>query len=227
MSSLPPRRRSAPPPSARRSLAPILIVAAAIAAMALIWIFRPSTKVTNLNARGTAIIAFGDSLTAGYGAAPGEDWPTRVSSRIGAPIVNAGVNGDTTDSAAARLDDVLSQNPRIVIIGLGGNDLLRGVAIATTESNLRAMIRKIQSAGAMVVILGFKFPSLNANYEKMYARVAKDEGCYLIAGTLSGILTDPKLKSDEIHPNARGYDLMAERIAGPLQKLIARADDAR
>ena len=204
-----------------------LIVAAAAAAMALIWYFRPAAKITNLGSRGSAIIAFGDSLTAGYGAGAGEDFPSRLSSRIGVPILNAGVSGDTTESAAARLDAVLAQDPRIVIVGLGGNDFLRRVPIATTESNLRSIVRRIQEAGAMVVLLGFKFPTMQANYEDMYERVAKEEGCYLIAGTLAGILTDRTLKSDEIHPNARGYDLMAERMAGPVRKLLERAEEAR
>jgi len=79
----------------------------------------------------------------------------------------------------------------------------------------------------MVVLLGFKFPSLNANYEEMYERVADQEGCLLIPGTLKGILTDPALKSDEIHPNARGYQLMAERVSGPFQKLLRKADSRR
>lgn len=185
----------------------------------------PYGRVKNLHSRGTAVIAFGDSLTAGYGAGEGEDWPSRVSASTNLPIVNAGVSGDTTDSALARLDDdVLAHDPRIVIVGLGGNDYLRGEPLSSTEENLRAIVRKIQEKGAMVVLLGFRFPSLNADYEAMYERVAETEGCLLVEGTLKGILTDTKLKSDQIHPNAAGYALMAERIAGPLRKLIAKAD---
>lgn len=193
---------------------------------ALAWLLWPSkySKVANLQSRGTNIIAFGDSLTAGYGASPGEDYPSRLSALTGASIINAGVSGDTTESALARIDkDVLAQNPRIVIVGLGGNDFLRGVNIATTEANLRTIIRKIHDAGAMVVLLGFTFPSFSANYEEMYAKVAGDERCLLIPRLLHGIITDPKLKSDEIHPNAAGYQLMAERVAGPLQKLMKKA----
>ena len=79
----------------------------------------------------------------------------------------------------------------------------------------------------MVVLLGFNFPSLSANYEKMYERVASEEGCLLIPRLLRGIITDPSLKSDEIHPNARGYQIMAERVAGPCKKLISKANAAR
>lgn len=207
------------------------IIAAAAAVLALAaWLLWPSryARVANLGSHGSGIIAFGDSLTAGYGAQPGDDYPSKLSSIIGAGVVNAGVSGDTTESALARVDaDVVARAPRIVIVGLGGNDFLQGVPIATTERNLRSIIRAAHGAGAMVVLLGFRFPTLGASYEKMYAGVASEERCLLIPDLLDGILSNPSLKSDEIHPNARGYALMAERIAGPCKKLIAKADAAR
>jgi len=207
-----------------------LSIGAAVLVVAIAWLLWPSpySRVANLDSAGTNIIAFGDSLTAGFGASAGEDYPSRLSILIGAPVINAGVSGDTTDAALARLDpDVLARDPRIVIAGLGGNDFLRGVPIAATEANLRAIIHKIHDAHAMVVLLGFRFPSLNANYEEMYERVASEERCLFVPKILSGILTDPSLKSDEIHPNARGYQLIAERVAGPLRKLIRKARAAK
>jgi acyl-CoA thioesterase I len=203
----------------------------AVALVVLSWLLlRPSpyARVTNLQSRGTAIIAFGDSLTAGYGAVAGEDYPSRLSAICNVPVLNAGKSGDTTQSALTRLEsDVLSHAPRIVLIGLGGNDFLGGVSLPSTEENLRTIIRKAQSAGAMVILLGFKFPSLNANYEAMYKRVGREEGCLLVPGTLAGILTDPALRSDAIHPNARGYDLMAQRLSTPLRKLLDQANSHR
>ena len=185
----------------------------------------PYGRVKNLDSRGSAVIAFGDSLTAGYGAAEGEDWPSRLAAATNIAVINAGVNGDTTGSALARLDDdVLARDPRIVIVGLGGNDFLRGEPLSSTEANLRAIVRRIHAQRAMVILLAFRFPSLSADYGSMYERVAEEEGCLLVEGTLKGILTDPKLRSDQIHPNAAGYALMAERIAKPLRKLIAKAD---
>lgn len=207
----------------------IALVAAAIVAV-LAWIFWPSpeSSVTNLASQGSTIIAFGDSLTAGYGAGRGEDYPSRLAIGTEKEILNAGVNGDTTDSALARIDsDVLTKKPRIVIVGLGGNDFLRGVPIGTTETNLRTIVKRIHGAGAMVMLLGFDFPSVTASYGKMYARVAHDEGCLLVPDMLDGILSNPALKSDEIHPNVSGYELMAERVAKPLRKLLAKADAAR
>ena len=204
-------------------------LAIAVAAMVSVWLLWPSPyeRVANLASPGSAIVSFGDSLTAGFGAEPGQDYPSELSKRIGVTVANAGVSGDTTESALARLDGVLASRPRMVIVGLGGNDYLRGIAIGTTEANLRAIVQKIQASGAMVVLLGFSFPSLNANYASMYERVAEDERCLLVDGVMNGILRDRSLKSDEIHPNARGYALMAERIAPPVAKLIEEADETR
>jgi lysophospholipase L1-like esterase len=210
----------------RRTLA----ISGAVAVIALIWLLWPSrySRVANLSSRGTAIVAFGDSITAGFGAAAGDDYPSKLSQLIGASVINAGVSGDTTESALARIDtDVLTREPRLVIVGLGGNDFLRSVPIATTEANLRTIVQQIQRRGAMVIVLGFRFPSMNANYESMYERIANDERCLFVPNVLSGILTDPSLKSDEIHPNARGYALIAERVAGPCKGLLRAADRRR
>jgi acyl-CoA thioesterase I len=198
-------------------------------AVALAWFLWPSnlSNVRNLDSGGAGIIAFGDSLTAGFGAATGDDYPSQLSRITGMTVQNAGVSGDTTESALARVDDVIARNPRIVIVGLGGNDFLRRLPLSSTEANLRTIVRRIQEAGAMVVLLGFRFPSISGNYEDMYERVAEEERALLVEGTLKGILNNPALKSDEIHPNARGYELMATRVADPLRKLMKKADASR
>lgn len=187
-----------------------------------------SADVRNLGSRGTAVIAFGDSLTAGVGATSGADYPARVAAMTGIEIVNAGVSGDTTDDALRRIGkDVLVKSPRIVIVGLGGNDFLRQMPMSATEANLRSIVKQIQDAGAMVVLLGFRFPTFGPKYEDMYERVANDTGCLLVPDVLDGILRNPKLMSDDIHPNADGYALVAERVARPLAKLKEKADANR
>ncbi|MFN2442121.1 MAG: arylesterase [Thermoanaerobaculia bacterium] len=223
-----PRSRTPLPPAKpdRRLLyaagATLLVVLAA-------WALWPSRgEVANLGSRGTSVVAFGDSLTAGVGASAESSWPSRVAADLAIPIVNAGVSGDTSQGALARLDDdVLTSDPRIVIVGLGGNDFLQNVPLATTEANLREIVRRIEDAGAMVVLLGFRFPSLKARYDEMYERIAEEEKCLLVDDVLDGILSDPALRSDPIHPNARGYAVMAERIAESLEDLIRDADRAR
>lgn len=205
-------------------------IAAVIAILVAAWLLWPESysHIENLDSRGSAIVAFGDSLTAGYGAGEGEDYPSRLASATGLSIINAGVSGDTTESALKRLErEIVDVNPRIVIVGLGGNDYLQSVPIGRTESNLRKIIRIIQNEGAIVVLLGFRFPSLQLDYEGMYERLADEEGALLIPDMLDGILGDASLKSDSVHPNAKGYALMAERVEGPLLKLARKADAAR
>lgn len=198
-----------------------LAVVAAVAVLAGLWLLWPSSRVKNRDSRGTTLIAFGDSLTAGYGAGEGEDYPSRLSALLHRDVLNAGVSGDTTEMALARIEsDVLARDPKLVIVGLGGNDFLQSVPLATTEANLREIVRRIQQRGAMVILLGYRFPSLQNNYGAMYERIADDEECLLVPDLLDGILGDSSLKSDEIHPNARGYAILADRIAPSVNKLI-------
>jgi acyl-CoA thioesterase I len=212
-----PSTRSSAPSKSR--LLPL--AGAAVAVLLALWLLWPGARVKNRDSKGQSIVAFGDSLTAGYGAGEGEDYPSKLSTLIGRSVVNAGVSGDTTQQALARIDaDVLEENPRLVIVGLGGNDFLQGVPIETTEASLRSIVRKIHDRGSMVLLLGYKFPSLQKNYGAMYERVADDEECLLVEDLLDGILSDPSLKSDEIHPNAKGYALLAERIAPACRKLL-------
>jgi acyl-CoA thioesterase I len=214
--------RSSSNGSSRRSKARIAVIAAsATAVLAGLWLTFRAPDVKNRDARGRNVIAFGDSLTAGYGARDGEDYPSRLAALLGRDVLNAGASGDTTEMALARIDaDVLAHDPRLVIVGLGGNDFLQSVPLETTEANLRTIVRRIHDRGAMVVLLGFRFPSLQKNYEAMYERIAGDEQCLLIPDLLDGILANPSLKSDDIHPNANGYALMAERVAPKVRDLL-------
>lgn len=170
------------------------------------------------------MVCFGDSLTAGVGANPGEDIASRLGAALGRAVVNAGVSGDTTADALARVAaDVLVHRPGIVVVCLGGNDFLRGIPVETAGENLGAIVRAIHQSGAMVVLGGFSFPSFAADWAGMYARVAKREGCLLVPDLLAGIAANPDLKSDSIHPNAAGYAVLAGRLEKPLRDLMRRA----
>lgn len=207
--------------SARSNSRTPIAIAVVVAALVAAWLLWPTASVKNRDSRGRTIVAFGDSLTAGYGAGEGEDYPTKLSALIGTPVINAGVSGNTTQQALVRIDeDVLAHDPKLVIIGLGGNDFLQRMPLSQAESNLRSIIRAIQARGAMVILLGFRFPSFQENYEAMYERVAEEEAALLVPDLLDGILSDPSLKSDDIHPNGRGYALMAERIAPACKRLL-------
>ncbi len=172
---------------------------------------------------GSQIIAFGDSITAGAGVGTEAAYPNVVNRILGLPIVNQGRGGDTTATALNRLQqDVISQNPWLVIVGLGGNDFLQEVPLAQTEQNLRQIVTLLQKEGAIVVLLGMNVEPFNGDYEKMYERVANDTKAYLIPEVLTG-LNDPRYLYDEIHPNQQGHEIMAKRIAQGLKPLLDEA----
>jgi len=171
------------------------------------------------------IVALGDSITEGFGVGKEQAWPAVLSGLIGRPVLNAGVSGDTTPSALARLErDVLDREPGLVIVGLGGNDFLRQIPKEETERNLREIIARVQGKGAAVVVLGMNLGMFVDEYKGLYARVAEDMGAYLVPQVLEGILDTPKNRQeDRIHPNAAGQRLLAERIAKSLKPLLREA----
>jgi lysophospholipase L1-like esterase len=163
--------------------------------------------------RGQTIICFGDSLTSGVGAGQGKDYPSQLSKLIGRPVINAGVPGDTTARALRRLDrDVLSKNPDLVLITLGGNDLKNGVARDTAFSNLKQIVESIQDGGARAIIGGLKFPFRDRGYGKGYQELADETGAVLIPDIFEDIMGNRKLMSDPIHPNDAGYKIIAQRF---------------
>ena len=181
-------------------------------------------QVKNLASAGQAIICFGDSLTEGVGSAGGEDYPTVLSRLIANPVVNAGRRGDTTAQALERVDDaVLNQNPKLVVVLLGGNDFLRRVPRAESRRNLEEIVRRIQQSGAMVAIAGMRLGFFTDEFAPIYQETAEKFGALYIPQVMEGILTDSSLKSDTIHPNAAGYRLMAERIAEHVKPLLQKA----
>jgi lysophospholipase L1-like esterase len=200
----------------------------------LVVLFLPSCggdgydKIRNLRSAGQAIICFGDSLTEGVGAGPGEDYPSALSRLIAAPVVNAGHRGDTTAAALNRLArDVLDKNPRLVIVLLGANDFLRQVPVGETRKNMETIVQRIQERGAMVVITGMKLGLFTDEYGAMMEYIAGKFGALLVPQVTKGILTDSKLKSDPIHPNGAGYRMIAERVAEKIKPLLERADRER
>ena len=159
------------------------------------------------------ILAFGDSLTHGTGASEETAYPAVLASLTGHTVINAGVPGDTTTTGLQRLPAVLAEyKPRLVLLCLGGNDMLRKQPEATTENNLRLLVQTIRASGAEVVLIGVPEPRLFGGAPDFYARVAGDMKLPLEQDAFNDVLKDARLKSDPIHANAAGYRQIAERL---------------
>ena len=175
--------------------------------------FFSSPEIKNSNPTGENIICFGDSLTFGTGAAENMDYPSQLSRMISMPVINAGVPGNTTVTAMERLEeDVLSRSPRIVLITLGGNDLKNRMPREIAHQNLKSIIISIQNKGALVIIGGISIPLWGRGFGEMYQEVCKETQALLIPNIFDGIISDKSLMSDPIHPNDRGYTIMAQKF---------------
>jgi acyl-CoA thioesterase-1 len=181
------------------------------------------------------ILVVGDSLSAEYGLERGSGWVALMQQRlardkIGIPVVNASISGDTTSGGRTRLPALLAQHkPGIVILELGGNDALRGLPLSMTQANLQAMAQAAKAAGARVLILGMQLPP---NYGQKYAQdfanlfavVAKNEGAALVPFFLAGVADGPQadklFQPDRIHPNAEAQPRMLDNVWPALKPLL-------
>lgn len=170
---------------------------------------------------GTQIIAFGDSLVRGKGASPGKDWVSLVSTQLGVPILNKGRNGDTTRAALARLDrDVIQNDPRVVIVCLGGNDVLRRLPQKETFKNLTRIIDRIQETGAGVVLVGIRGGLLVDPYDDAFESLANTKRTYFVPDIMENILGNKARLADAVHPNDLGHQHVAKRIFPVVNKAL-------
>jgi acyl-CoA thioesterase I len=165
------------------------------------------------------ILAFGDSLTSGVGASPGLSYPEVLEKIINRKVVRSGVPGETTSEGLIRLPGELDINkPRLVLLCLGGNDVLRKMDLEKTAANLSRMVQIIRDSGAEVLLVGVPKPGLVLSTAGFYKEISKGMGVPLEGSLLADILADSKLKSDAIHPNAEGYQRLAKGLADFLGK---------
>lgn len=199
-----------------------LAILAVLGIGAVLFYARPAESVscTSLPMKPN-VIAYGDSLVAGYGAPAGQDFVSVLSAASGIPIRNLGRNGETTTGGLARVTDAIDEKPDIVILLLGGNDALQRMSTETTERNLSELIRTFTTEGSEVILVGVMggFPS--DPYATMFKRLADSEDVVLVPNILSGLIGNEALMSDAIHPNADGYAKIASRIQPMLEKACA------
>jgi acyl-CoA thioesterase-1 len=184
-----------------------------------------------LSAEEKDIVVLGDSLVAGYGLAPGEGFPEQLSrllkdKGIEANIINAGVSGDTTAGGLARLDWSIQAGTDAVIVELGANDALRGIAPAKTRENLELIIEKLQERNITVLLVGMKSPpNMGQQYveefDNIFPALAEKYGLLFYPFFLDGVAANPELnQSDGIHPTAEGITLIANGFLPIALKLI-------
>jgi acyl-CoA thioesterase I len=192
-------------------------LAAAILALALAGCGeRP--KLEHL-ANDAVVLAFGDSLTYGTGATEDESYPAQLERLIGRRVVRAGVPGEVSAQALERLPRALDEHsPRLVLLCIGGNDFLRRLGTAQAEANVRAMVKLARERGVDVVLIATPEPGLILTPPAFFAAIAADFRLPYEDAAMVQVLRDNALKSDPIHPNARGYRVIAERLAERLRK---------
>lgn len=184
------------------------------------------------------IVAFGDSLTAGFGLNPGQGFPDVLQMALKArghnvEVINAGVSGDTTAAGLARLDWAVGEEADAVIVELGANDALRGQPPAQTRANLDTILTRLRARGLPILVAGMRSPEnwgsdYRDRFDAIFADLAAKHGALLYPFFLAGVATDPKLNlPDGLHPNQRGIAIIVEGILPKVEALIDRVKQVR
>lgn len=183
------------------------------------------------------IVAVGDSLTAGLGVAEEEGYPALLERQLqdgglDVRVINAGVSGETTSGTLARIDWVLTLQPDIVILETGANDGLRGIDPGLVRENIRRIIERLEEKRIVVVLAGMRMvwnlgPVYTADFNRIYAEIAKEKGLIFMPFFLEGVATNPALNiEDGIHPNPQGYRVIVANLLPYVNEAVAAADRA-
>jgi lysophospholipase L1-like esterase len=160
------------------------------------------------------VLAFGDSLTYGTGARESESYPAQLESLISRRVVRAGVPGEVSAQALKRLPGELDEHqPQLLVLCIGGNDFLRNLGKAQAAANVQTMVAVAKQRGIDVLLIGTPEKGITVTPPGFYAEIADQARIPYEGSVIGEILRDSELKSDTIHPNARGYRLIAERVA--------------
>jgi acyl-CoA thioesterase-1 len=189
---------------------------------------------TSAYSASKAVLVLGDSLSAEYGLARGEGWVALLEQRlkdsgIDATLINASISGETTSGGITRLPALLNKNkPTVVVVELGANDGLRGLALSDTKKNLRAIINAAKKSNARVVLVGMQLPpNYGTDYTKRFAAIypalAKETKSALVPFMLEGVVRQPSLfQADRIHPTAQAHPIILDTIWPQLKPLLSK-----
>ncbi len=199
----------------------IIVVLSVLILGGVFYFFSANRSYIDKPRGGSAIIAFGDSLIEGVGASSGNDFVSLLARELQMPIINAGISGDTTFSALARIGrDVLSRDPKIVILLVGGNDAIRRYKPADTFRNLEEIITRIHAQRSAVLLLGVRGGLFSDAYKKEFKSLAQKTNVSYVSDILSGVFGRHQYMYDTIHPNDEGYRVIADRIKPILTEMI-------
>jgi acyl-CoA thioesterase I len=206
--------------SARKWWIVVVLIGVALAGWLLL---KPRTDYVNYPPPATGPwVAFGDSLTEGFGANEGNDYPAVLGRKLDVAIRNLGKGGETTSDGLKRLDEVAKVSPRVVLLCLGGNDSLNQESRTQTFSNLGRIIDRFHQEGSFVVLIGIRSASLRDRNEEHFARLAREKRVLYVPDMLQGLAFKPVYMSDAIHPNDAGYERFAERLEKKLRPLMSK-----
>lgn len=208
-----------------------------VAALLGLLVALPGALAPAFAAEPVRILAFGDSLTAGYGLAEQDALPTRLAealNKMGRPVtmINGGVSGDTSADGVSRLDWSLADKPQIMILALGANDMLRGLDPKVTRANLEAIIQKTQAAGVEIVLAGMLSPpNLGADYktafDAIYPELAKAHNLLFMPFLLQDVAQDSALnQADGIHPNGNGVAIIVRNLLPYVTEAMDKVEQA-
>jgi lysophospholipase L1-like esterase len=168
----------------------------------------------------TQVVAFGDSITFGIGTSSGGNYVSVLSARLSINIVNAGFPGDTTGDALARIErSVLDRQPKIVMVLLGGNDLLQNVPVQQRINNITTIVQRIRGSGAAVILIGLGSGLLDP-FDGALAGLATSTSSTYVPGILDGIFGNAALMADSVHPNNAGHAIIADRLEPALRAAL-------
>ena len=200
-----------------------MVILLKLVLLAGIWLFpcpgEADEHFMNYLFGGSTVVAFGDSITYGFGASPEESYPSVLSGLIGIDVINEGILGETISEGLERLPAVVEKySPQLVLLCEGGNDMLHGRGEKEVEKDLRKMVSFLTERNIDVVIIGIPSLNLLASVPKFYEKVASDLDVAYEGKIMKKVLSNASFKSDYIHPNAEGYRMIAERIASVIDK---------
>ena len=195
--------------------------------------FLSATQRPGVRDTRPVILAFGDSLTAGYGVPRGSGYPEQLQRKLDGlgykyRLVNMGISGDTTSGGRARMKAAIDVMPAVVILELGANDGLRGQPVTEMQANLEEMIAEFQKRGAKVILAGMTLPrnygaAYVKSFEEVFRSLAKKYNLPLIPFFLEGVAGNPKYTLDDfLHPNAEGYVLVTDIVMKTLQPVLKK-----